>query len=174
MGNLFCCRRGYELFKARYAKERIEPIDVDAFNNFDFNPQIYGVQQYSAGEWAVSYPEYNEEPRDYVRARIRRALAMNDLSSLPEELQDVTKLSDLVLLYGDGALPNATEQYHERQRKITNKTRGHRRRKYLQQMLVNVKAAKYGLEDYEDRVKREIEEAEADAGPSEQALAVRR
>ena len=36
MGNLFCCRRGYELFKARYAKDRIEPIDVDAFNNFDF------------------------------------------------------------------------------------------------------------------------------------------
>jgi hypothetical protein len=134
----------------RTKKTYVEP-ETGGLDNFDFNENIRGAQICHD----VSYPEYNEEPQDYAADTIRRALRMNDLSSLPPELQDINKLSDMVLMYSKKTVPDATPEYHARQSKITNKTKGHRRRRYMLPVLVNVKASEYGLEDYSDGVQEE-------------------
>jgi hypothetical protein len=152
MGNL-CCSRTFELFHLGKKKVRVD-FETGGLDNFDFNENISGIQASAT----VTYPEYNDEPRDYAADRIRRALMMNDLSSLPEDLRDVTKLSDMVLMYSKKTLPNTTPEHAERQRKITNKTTGHRSRKYNMPVLVNVKSSEYGLEDYSDKVRAEAKE----------------
>jgi hypothetical protein len=95
------------------------------------------------------YSDEEEHRRDYAAAKIRKALLRKDLSSLPPELQDMRKLSDLALLYTQRTLPDAKPKVFEERCYATAKPSKDRNRFYLLPPLIthHVKAAKIARED---------------------------
>ena len=149
MGALCFKPQHYERFKRRV--EVVEPEEYisprSGLENFEFSTQQYGVQAY-AEPWDEDGQEHT---RNYAAARIRNALQKNDLSTLPEELQDVRKLADLTMLYSQRTLRNAPEKQREfgQQWKATASPAKDRNRYYLLPPLIlrHVKAQKIGAED---------------------------